>query len=290
VSLIISCISEAPLNPLASYLRSRLTLRSFNNAFAFSLPTLATVVSFVIYSASGHPLEPGIIFSSLSLFVLLRTPMTFLRRFSHINRPCVYAKSYLSAVALNAITDASSAVQRLQPIFMAETRPETLPVDPALPVAVSAKGVDLTWDLPPTAPTAKPKKPVATAEKSFIGRIKARFGGIKTTTASAPIPKVEGAPIEKPPVKEAFKMDDLNLEIPRGQLCAIVGPVGSGKSSLLQGLIGGTLDFSIVDGGSFRSQKCVKPVVRYLLVGLLDTAHKPHGSRCVVYRSVATCV
>lgn len=36
-----------------------------------------------------------------------------------------------------------------------------------------------------------------------------------------------------------FKLKDLNLSLPRGQLCAVVGAVGSGKSSLLQGLIGG---------------------------------------------------
>ncbi|KAG9127510.1 hypothetical protein FRC07_012919 [Ceratobasidium sp. 392] len=200
-----------------SYLRSRLTLRSFNNAFAFSLPTLATVLSFVIYSASGHPLEPGIIFSSLSLFVLLRTPMTFL------------------PVALNAITDASNAIQRLQPIFMAETRPESLPIDATLPVAIRAKEVSLTWDLPPAAPAVQSKAPTPAAEKSFIGRLKDRFGGVKAAATTAPVPMVK---TQSPSAKTAFKVDSLNLEIPRGQLCAIVGPVGSGKSSLLQGLIG----------------------------------------------------
>ncbi|CAE7200833.1 unnamed protein product [Rhizoctonia solani] len=197
-----------------SYLRSRLTLRSFNNAFAFSLPTLATVVSFVIYSASGHPLEPGIIFSSLSLFVLLRTPMTFM------------------PVALNAITDASTAVQRLQPIFMAETRPESLPIEPDLPVAIKAQALDLTWD---SLPPAAPKKAVAPPQNGLLARLRARFRGTK------PVSAVLAPTSEKPtiaPTKEPFKMSNINLEIPRGQLCAIVGPIGSGKSSLLQGLIG----------------------------------------------------
>ncbi|KAG8734470.1 hypothetical protein FRC11_009999, partial [Ceratobasidium sp. 423] len=187
-----------------SYLRSRLTLRSFNNAFAFSLPTLSSVVSFVIYSASGHPLEPGIIFSSLSLFVLLRTPMTFL------------------PVALNAITDASTAVQRLQPIFIAETRPESLPVEPDLPVAIKAQALDLTWDSPPPA----------NAPKKISSAVWRREAGATTPPVSA------NEETTTTPVKEPFKMNNINLEIPRGQLCAIVGPVGSGKSSLLQGLIG----------------------------------------------------
>ncbi|KDN49338.1 hypothetical protein RSAG8_02040, partial [Rhizoctonia solani AG-8 WAC10335] len=197
-----------------SYLRSRLTLRSFNNAFAFSLPTLASVVSFVIYSASGHPLEPGIVFSSLSLFIRLRTPMTFL------------------PVALNAITDASAAVQRLQPIFMAETRSESLPIEPDLPVAIEAQALDLTWDSPPPA---APKKAAVSPQKGFLGRLRVRFGGARPVSTPAL------STSEKPTttsIKEPFKMNNINLEIPRGQLCAIVGPVGSGKSSLLQGLIG----------------------------------------------------
>jgi ATP-binding cassette subfamily C (CFTR/MRP) protein 1 len=33
-----------------------------------------------------------------------------------------------------------------------------------------------------------------------------------------------------------FSLDHLNLEVPRGKLVALVGRVGSGKSSLLQGV------------------------------------------------------
>lgn len=35
-----------------------------------------------------------------------------------------------------------------------------------------------------------------------------------------------------------FVLQDISLEVPRGSLVAIVGPVASGKSSLLQGIIG----------------------------------------------------
>lgn len=39
--------------------------------------------------------------------------------------------------------------------------------------------------------------------------------------------------------REAFGLHDITLDVPRGQLCAIAGPVGAGKSSLVQGMIGG---------------------------------------------------
>jgi ABC-type glutathione transport system ATPase component len=47
--------------------------------------------------------------------------------------------------------------------------------------------------------------------------------------------------------RDVFKLHNIDLEVPRGQLCAIVGPVGAGKSSLVQGMIGGmTLRLEIV--------------------------------------------
>jgi ABC-type polysaccharide/polyol phosphate transport system ATPase subunit len=35
---------------------------------------------------------------------------------------------------------------------------------------------------------------------------------------------------------ESFSLDNIDMEIPRGKLVALVGRVGSGKSSLLQGV------------------------------------------------------
>jgi ABC-type glutathione transport system ATPase component len=37
---------------------------------------------------------------------------------------------------------------------------------------------------------------------------------------------------------QPMQLRDISLKIPRGQLCAIVGPVGAGKSALLHALIG----------------------------------------------------
>jgi hypothetical protein len=62
-----------------SFLRTRLVVRALNNAIAFSLPALSSVVSIVTYAATGHELDAGILFSSLALFTLLRIPLQFLR-------------------------------------------------------------------------------------------------------------------------------------------------------------------------------------------------------------------
>ncbi|KAI8927875.1 P-loop containing nucleoside triphosphate hydrolase protein [Entophlyctis helioformis] len=44
---------------------------------------------------------------------------------------------------------------------------------------------------------------------------------------------------DKTKEQEPFKLEDVNLSIPRGSLVAVVGSVGSGKSSFLSALIGG---------------------------------------------------
>lgn len=44
---------------------------------------------------------------------------------------------------------------------------------------------------------------------------------------------------EKPAEKEPFALYNVDLRIPRGAFVALVGRVGSGKSSLLQALAGG---------------------------------------------------
>lgn len=53
-------------------IRKLLILRSVNQALSFSLPTLAAVVSFIIYKAVGNTLNPADIFTALTLFQLLR--------------------------------------------------------------------------------------------------------------------------------------------------------------------------------------------------------------------------
>ena len=66
-------------------IRSLLVIRSAMNAVAMSMPALASVLAFVTYSATGHDLDPGVIFASLTLFTLLRFPLMFLRKFRHIH-------------------------------------------------------------------------------------------------------------------------------------------------------------------------------------------------------------
>ncbi|KAH6913063.1 ATP-binding cassette transporter YOR1 [Coprinopsis sp. MPI-PUGE-AT-0042] len=188
-------------------IRSLLLIRAAMNAVAMSMPALASVLAFVTYSATGHELEPGVIFASLTLFNLLRFPLMFL------------------PVSLSAIADAANATNRLYGVFEAELLDQTLVVDENLDAAVTVEHASFTWDAPPPDEAdGKGKK------KKHHSRRRENKERIAADAAAAALEEKDE---EKP-----FEVKDVDLSIPRGKLVAIVGPVGSGKSSFLQGLLG----------------------------------------------------
>ena len=130
------------------------------------------------------------------------------------------------AISLSAIADAANAIQRLYAVFESETLGETQIHDGELKVAINIKGAKFEWDTPPQL--EENKKGQSHAPNS-----------IEATDVN-------------PRIDTPFKVRETNLSIPRGQLVAIVGPVGAGKTSLLQGLIGEMrrTDGSVTFGGS----------------------------------------
>ncbi|KAF9046870.1 ABC transporter [Hymenopellis radicata] len=180
------------------FIRSLLIIRSANNAVAISMPVLASILAFVTYSATGHAMDPAKIFASLTLFNLLRLPLMFL------------------PISFSSIADASNAIQRLYGVFEGELLDDTHEVNDHLDVALEVKNASFTWDAPPPeAESSKDKKKRQKAER-----------------------KNEAPTAENHTSGEVFEMRNLTFSVPRGQLVAIVGAVGSGKSSLLQGIIG----------------------------------------------------
>lgn len=56
-------------------IRKLLSLRAGNTAVALSMPMLGTVITFLVYAGTGHSQNPAIIFTSLTLFNLIRMPL-----------------------------------------------------------------------------------------------------------------------------------------------------------------------------------------------------------------------
>lgn len=115
-------------------------------------------------------------------------------------------------MTLGAIADAQNAIRRLYDVFEAETISEERITDPELKDAIVVEDGHFTWDAPPPEAPEKQKK----------GKGK------------SPSPVV----VKPDSPEKVFGLRNINLAIPEGQLTAVVGPVGTGKTSLLEAIIG----------------------------------------------------
>lgn len=132
------------------------------------------------------------------------------------------------AMSLSTIADAKNATERLYGVFEAELLEDTHTVDFDLDVAIEIKDASFTWDAPPPEEESrKKKKPGLPSRKakSFKSAPASSHGHGSGEDAKAAEDRI-------------FKVVDVNMTIARGKLVAIVGNVGSGKTSLLQGIIG----------------------------------------------------
>jgi ABC-type polysaccharide/polyol phosphate transport system ATPase subunit len=121
-------------------------------------------------------------------------------------------------LSFSSIADARNAIGRLQECFTAELISETFERDPKLKYAVEVENASFTWDNPPPDEGKEQK-----------GKKKER------RRSSRPEPVSEPKEVKE---EVLFNLKQIDFKVPRGQLLAIVGAVGCGKTSLLQGLIG----------------------------------------------------
>lgn len=194
-----------------------LTIRNAINAVSMSLPIFASMLSFITFSLSKHDLVAAPIFSSLALFNSLRMPLNFL------------------PLVIGQVVDAWSSLGRIQDFLIAEEQNDDFVWDMEGKHAVSMEHADFTWERTitqdhnkKTSPKSNKKqtKDAKDAEKAAAkGTRAADFAG--DGDSSSTLTQVE-----------PFKLHDLELSIGRNELIAVIGGVGSGKSSLLAALAG----------------------------------------------------
>ncbi|THV08675.1 P-loop containing nucleoside triphosphate hydrolase protein [Dendrothele bispora CBS 962.96] len=116
--------------------------------------------------------------------------------------------------ALSATVDAKNALQRLSKIFHAEVmKGDPFIVDPQQDLALQMKETTFEWEMTSASQEAQESKETKKLRKSSVDLL----------PSGTELP---------------FQVQNINMTVPKKSLVAIVGRVGSGKSSLLQGLIG----------------------------------------------------
>ncbi|KAH6672921.1 ABC multidrug transporter-like protein [Halenospora varia] len=196
-----------------------LAIRNAINAVSMSLPIFASMLAFVTYSLTDHGLAPAEVFSSLALFNSLRLPLNLL------------------PLVIGQVTDAWSSVYRIQEYLMSEDQDDEAKFDGETENAVDMEHADFTWERTVTQdPDAvkttgkKPTKEEAKAEK------KAEKAKKSMEVSPGVLTPDDGSTLAED--REPFKLQNMNFSIGRNELVAIIGGVGSGKSSLLAALAG----------------------------------------------------
>lgn len=199
-----------------------LATRNAINAIGMSLPIFASMLSFICYSFTNPNLPAAEIFSSLALFNGLRIPLNLL------------------PVVLGQTIDAWSSMKRIQEFLKAEEQGDEFVLKEEGIHAVELSDASFTWER--TSAEASEDKDKGGKD----GKNKKKTEAIKEK-APTPIQQQESSRpassghetastlVEE---REPFKLQDLNLAVGRNELIAVIGSVGSGKSSLLGALAG----------------------------------------------------
>ena len=186
-----------------------LAIRNAIHAVALSLPVFASMLSFITYSLTNHDLAPAEVFSSLALFNGLRFPLT------------------LFPVVLGQVIDAWGSVKRIQDFLLEEEAQEGATWEPKGEYALELKNASFTWEKTQNIKNESDDNPTGKAT-----------GGGPRTYSPQERRSSNGSTLVDDAEKAPFQISDLNLQIGRNELVAVIGTVGSGKSSLLAALAG----------------------------------------------------
>ncbi|KAH7305252.1 ABC multidrug transporter-like protein [Stachybotrys elegans] len=215
-----------------SRMRTVLAIRHVITAVGTSMAPFATMTAFITYSLSGHELTSSRVFSSLSLFGALSLPLNQL------------------PLILGSVTDAAQSVLRIQEFLLAEEAQDPVDWDLENENAVVLENASFTWER--NAVKESDIDDSATQEAANANRKqgdtemakKEMHSDDERQPSETPGKSPTNLALDKDAIEsgggeeQAFTLRDLNLAVGRRELVAVIGPVGSGKSSVLSALAG----------------------------------------------------
>lgn len=194
-----------------------LAIRNAINAVSMSLPIFASMLSFITYSLSQHVLDPAPIFSSLALFNSLRMPLNLL------------------PMVIGQVIDAWASLGRIQDFLIAEEQHDDFIWDMEGKNAVTVQHADFTWERTVTQDSEKLSPQTLNKKQIKESKFNEEKRSKVNKAASANSGDDSASKLQE---AEPFMLRDIDFSIGRNELIAVIGGVGSGKSSVLAALAG----------------------------------------------------
>ncbi|CAG8733244.1 36712_t:CDS:10 [Gigaspora margarita] len=207
-----------------------LAIRAAVSGVSMVFPIFAGILSFITFSLTGGSLDVEIVFSSLALFNLLRTPLTFLPR------------------SIASVTDAYVAINRINDFLLADELSFLPKIIPGEQYAIKVTDGEFIWEsAPPEEVTDNSKNVRRNEERVENNKSSDDNENNSSLAVNEKDPDASTALIladfaenfdNSQSLSQRSQLFNINISVPHGKLIAIVGSVRSGKSSLLSALIG----------------------------------------------------
>lgn len=197
--------------------RSILTTINSFTAGSYVTPILASMLTFATYSASHSTPTPAAIFSSLALFNALRIPLN------------------TATPLIGFFVTANQSLVRIQEFLEAEEVENSAIHVPNAEYSIKLEDASFTWERTSARPDSSseslsqvPEKKSAQEKIKDISDDQIEMSSIKGGSSS------QSTSDDQAP----FCLEHISVTVGQGELVAVIGAVGSGKSSLLAALAG----------------------------------------------------
>ncbi|XP_066513033.1 ATP-binding cassette sub-family C member 12-like [Hoplias malabaricus] len=176
-------------------------VQSINSSLIAVVPTLATILTFIVHTAVRLPLEPSTAYTVIAVFNAMRMSMGLL------------------PFSVKSMAEAKVALARLKRLLLVKNPDPYLIQNKDLDAAVFMNNASFAWCVPDISTEKNPNKPEASVLK-----------GGKVAVAEV-TQKGKNTPDIKPTLK------NITFTLPKGNLLGVCGNVGSGKTSLVSSIL-----------------------------------------------------